>query len=424
MKYTIAAAAAASLLAGVSACGPKPAPVLCRDDVPLDKRAGRCGPGLGFCPSGECCSEAGFCGSGENYCAGSQCQLDYCDSCDTFFGPLGSCTDDIPRPRVGSVPYGEPLHTCVQPGMMALTFDDGPYLYTADILDLLDELEVTASFFIAGNNRGKGHIDDPATGWTPILERMHAAGHHIASHTWTHRDLNEVNATIRRSELVYNEMAFRNIFGWFPAYVRAPYLNCEYRTGCVGLLDDLGYHNIDVNVDTKDFEYNDPALIQNAKDRFSRAVSSNAAQNSYIVLAHDVQQQTVTNLTAYMVREARARGYRLVTVGECLGDPKENWYRDAPKDAEGSCNFPLSPGGSSPTSAGLLSSSSAAAPSAVASASSAAQPSTLSTATATATAPAAPSGVKISRDQKCGGNTGNTCVGSGFGDCCSHYGFW
>jgi peptidoglycan/xylan/chitin deacetylase (PgdA/CDA1 family) len=332
--------------------------------------------------------------------------------------------------------------------MMALTFDDGPYLYTSQILDLLDKLKVKATFFVAGNNRGKGHIDDPATGWTPILERMHAAGHHIGSHTWTHRDLNEVNATIRRSEMIYNEMAFRNIFGWFPAYMRAPYLNCEEGTGCIPLIDELGYHNVDVNVDTKDFEYNDPALIQNAKDRFSNAVSRNARANSYIVLAHDVQQQTVTNLTSYMVKEARARGYRLVTVGECLGDPKANWYRDAPKDAEGQCDFVLSPTGEtapstaspSPTGPATESATSRSAPppfistenaaeipsslvSAPDSTPTAGQPSTLLTSTNTPS-PSSGNGPKISRDQTCGGDTGNTCMGSGFGDCCSSYGYW
>lgn len=42
-----------------------------------------CGPGLGSCDEGECCSESGYCGTTKEYCSGSQCQLDYSDSCDT-----------------------------------------------------------------------------------------------------------------------------------------------------------------------------------------------------------------------------------------------------------------------------------------------------------------------------------------------------
>ncbi|GJC81131.1 Chitin deacetylase ARB_04768 [Colletotrichum liriopes] len=161
------------------------------------------------------------------------------------------------------------------------------------------------------------------------MRRMHAAGHHIASHTWTHRNLNEVNSTIQRTEIIYNEMSFRNLFGWIPTYMRPPYLECNAGSGCQNLLRTLGYHIINVNIDTKDYMYDSPATIQTAKDRFSSGVSTNAVANSYIELSHDVHYQTVVNLTQFMIDTAKARGYRLVTVGECLNDPKENWYRPA-----------------------------------------------------------------------------------------------
>ncbi|TQS31563.1 hypothetical protein Golomagni_08149, partial [Golovinomyces magnicellulatus] len=199
------------------------------------------------------------------------------------------------------------------------------------MLDLLDSLEVKATFFVAGNNRGKGSIDDPSHGWVDVLQRMYRSGHHIASHTWTHRDLNKVNSTIQWSEIIHNEMAFRNIFGWIPTYMRPPYLECSSESGCADLLESLGYHIITNNIDTKDYMNDDPQLIQNSKDRFNSGVSTDHRDNDYIVLAHDVHHQTVANLTAYMVQVSRDRGYKLVTVGECLGDPKENWYRQAPK---------------------------------------------------------------------------------------------
>jgi peptidoglycan/xylan/chitin deacetylase (PgdA/CDA1 family) len=33
--------------------------------------------------------------------------------------------------------------------MIALTFDDGPYLYTKDLLDLLDRYNAKVTFFIS-----------------------------------------------------------------------------------------------------------------------------------------------------------------------------------------------------------------------------------------------------------------------------------
>lgn len=274
---------------------------------------------------------------------------------------------------------------------MALTFDDGPYLYTNQMLGLLASLNVKATFFVAGNNRGKGRIDDPANPWAGILRRMHADGHQLASHTWTHRDLNKVNKIIQWTEIVYNEMAFRNVFGWFPTYMRPPYLECSAESGCTDTLDTLGYHIVTNNIDTKDYMYDDSKLIQNAKDRFNDAVSKDSESNDYITLAHDVHYQTVVNLTEYMVKTSLERGYRLVTVGECLNDPPENWYRDAGKE-------PSVP--------------------------------TKTTTDAACTASSTSSYIHptetfaISPDQTCGGSTGYTCQGSAFGNCCSFYGYW
>jgi len=38
---------------------------------------------------------------------------------------------------------------------MALTFDDGPFIYTSHILDLLAQYNASATFFITGNNNGQ-----------------------------------------------------------------------------------------------------------------------------------------------------------------------------------------------------------------------------------------------------------------------------
>ncbi|TDZ73470.1 Chitin deacetylase [Colletotrichum trifolii] len=368
---------------------------------PLRKRA-ECGPGIGSCGPGACCSEAGWCGTTAEFCGGSQCQIEYSAACDTFFPPPGASTESIARPLVGSVPYGSIITTCVNPGLMALTYDDGPYIYTSQLLDLLEAQNVTATFFIAGNNLGKKRIDDASTPWPATLRRMHALGHHIASHTWTHRNLNEVNSTIQKTEMIYNEMAFRNLFGWFPAYMRPPYLECSSGSGCQTLLRTLGYHIININVDTKDYMYNTPDLIQTSKDRFSTGVSTNAAANSYIELSHDVHYQTVVNLTQYMIDTAKARGYRLVSVGECLNDPKANWYRTAGGALGTTSTSTRAPSGTSAATSRTTGASSR---------------------VSTSSAPAATSTGKVSPNQSCGGTTGYTCLNSAFGNCCSFYGF-
>lgn len=266
---------------------------------------------------------------------------------------------------------------------------------------MLDQYDVKATFFICGNNIGKGAIDNTSNPWADVLQRMHSAGHQMGSHTWTHQDLTEVNATIRQQQVIYNEMAFRNLFGFFPTYLRPPYGECTSDSGCLDDVTNLGYHIINYDIDTKDYENDDPELIQNAKDTFSEDVSDDASSNTYIELSHDTHYQTVVNLTAFMIETLLARGYTPVPVGTCLGDPEANWYRDA--NATSTTPTSTSSGGSCPAKTTTSTASSTSA-------------SSSSTATSTPQT--------VSPDGSCGGDNNYTCQGSKYGDCCSPYGKW
>ena len=62
---------------------------------------------------------------------------------------------------------------------MYLTFDDGPSKLTEDVLDVLKEKQVKATFFIVGKNleteQGK-----------KILKRIVREGHAVGIHTYSH----------------------------------------------------------------------------------------------------------------------------------------------------------------------------------------------------------------------------------------------
>lgn len=62
---------------------------------------------------------------------------------------------------------------------IALTFDDGPDpVYTNELLDLLKEHEVKASFFVVGSRAEK---------YQEIIQRMDREGHLIGIHNYVHR---------------------------------------------------------------------------------------------------------------------------------------------------------------------------------------------------------------------------------------------
>jgi peptidoglycan/xylan/chitin deacetylase (PgdA/CDA1 family) len=215
------------------------------------------------------------------------------------------------------------ITTCTVPGKVALTFDDGPYLYTSALLDTLKAAGVNATFFVVAVNGAKGEIDLPASGYTPIIQRMVREGHQVGSHTWSHQNLPTLSQQDKMNQIIRNEIALTNILGAIPTYMRPPYASTDQPT--LDMLKNLGYHVINYNLDTNDWkgDYNV------AKSTFLTALqSTKPASSSYISLSHDIYNQTVTDLVPYMISNLRQLGYTTATVGECLGDPKQNWYRD------------------------------------------------------------------------------------------------
>jgi peptidoglycan/xylan/chitin deacetylase (PgdA/CDA1 family) len=77
--------------------------------------------------------------------------------------------------RQAHVSYGVYIHHCYIPGTIALTFDDGPYIYTEELLDILAQYGAKATFFVNGHNLAGNE-------W--LIQRVVDEGHQLASHTY------------------------------------------------------------------------------------------------------------------------------------------------------------------------------------------------------------------------------------------------
>jgi len=285
--------------------------------------------GNATCSNNQCCSQGGYCGSTEDYCQDpGACELGY-GRCDSDATPAGPSTINDPRPLLGSVTYTEDIIDCVEDNVVALSYDDGPYLYTSQLLDILNQTGFHATFFITGNNNGKGEIDitDP---YPSLIQRMIADGHQVASHTWSHYSLQNISSELRVQQMVKNEMAFNNIIGKYPTYMRPPYSQCDAPSGCQADLQSLGYHRVYFDLDTQDYLNPLPSQIQASKNIVEQALQVPGVTD-YLSIQHDIVQQSVTNLTSYYYGQIMAKGWKGVTVGECLGDPEANWYRTSPE---------------------------------------------------------------------------------------------
>ncbi|OHW92115.1 chitin recognition protein [Colletotrichum incanum] len=358
----------------------------------------QCGGTFGRCADGYCCSSAGWCGTSEEYCRAPDCQINYGPACDGNQKPSGPDTANDARPLKGSVPYGGVgIYACEKDGDVAVTYDDGPYIYTAAMLDAFKAHSAVATWFITGNNLGKGQIN---VAYRDVIQRMVADGHQIASHTWSHENLDQMTLEQRKNQMVYNEIAFMDILGFYPTYMRPPYSICGAE--CQQQMVDLGYHITYFDLDTEGYLHTDPSQIQVSLDLWDAAMTARTPCNgSYLHIEHDIHQQVATTFTNHMLDSIVANGWKAVTVGECLGDPPENWYRG---NVPG-YNFKIS--AVSPTVCTSTRTTS----------SSSRTSSTSTSATSTSTA------LSISLDATCGAAAGKTCQGSTFGNCCSKNGW-
>jgi len=101
------------------------------------------------------------------------------------------------------------------PMTVALTIDDGPSpVYTPQILRVLEEHGVTATFSMVGQN---------VAYYPQVAREVASAGHLIANHTWSHQDLAALPAAAMRDEVTRAAVEIHAATGQRPALFRAPY---------------------------------------------------------------------------------------------------------------------------------------------------------------------------------------------------------
>ncbi|MGI6091999.1 MAG: polysaccharide deacetylase family protein [Veillonellaceae bacterium] len=191
--------------------------------------------------------------------------------------------------------------------VVALTFDDGPYPpYTEQILDILKEYQVPATFFVVGRNVEK-HPE--------LVLRIKQEGHQIGNHTYNHIDLLKADRNIMEREIDRTNKVITDITGHAPQIVRPPH---GFRDPVVmEVMADRKLKVVEWSVMSRDWTNPGVEAIVN------RTVSK--VQNGSVILLHDgdgiaskaSRAQTV-EATRLIIRELTAQGYKFVTVDEIL----------------------------------------------------------------------------------------------------------
>ncbi|KAG0319430.1 hypothetical protein BG000_003909 [Podila horticola] len=210
------------------------------------------------------------------------------------------------------------IDTCRQPGTVALTFDDGPGIYNDQLLAILAKKNVKATFFMIGENI----VATPQL--SASLKKMLAGGHQLASHTYTHSNLDLMTEVQMKSEISRTSDAMFTHSGVRPAYMRAPEGRCSEL--CTKVMTDLGLVISHWNVDTNDWRHTAQAP-QTAADLSMVEINdviiknSNPATDSFILLQHEIHKFSVELLAERVIDAILAKGYKFVTMEECVGKP-------------------------------------------------------------------------------------------------------
>ncbi|KAK5061555.1 hypothetical protein LTR84_008099 [Exophiala bonariae] len=250
-------------------------------------------------------------GNGTEFCAvPAKCQPDF-GYCDSKAVPSGYNTLNDARPNIGGVSYGQLITRCKVNGTIALTYDDGPTENTDELLDILNEAGVKATFFVTGIANGLGALDQ-TDARAKSIGRMSREGHQIASHTWSHFNLNNLSTYDRRAEMAKNEQALVNIIGKYPTYMRPPFLQCSVNGGCQRDMRDLGYHIVGYSTDSTDWMHEgDLNAMINATDA---ALNATDASGNMLLIQHDSIRFSAINLTQHILPQIAKKGWR----GKCV----------------------------------------------------------------------------------------------------------
>lgn len=184
-----------------------------------------------------------------------------------------------------------------------LTFDDGPGLYTEQILNVLDNYNVKATFFVT--NQFPNYQD--------LIKKEYEKGHAIGIHTYSHKwsiyesvdtyleDFKKIEAVVISQTGVKTKL-FR-----FPGG-SSNKVSSNYKKGIMTelakVMTEKGYIYFDWTFDSGDTSKNNnskEAIIKNVKNNLK-------GDGNYIILMHDIKKNTLEALPE-IIEYAKYNGY-------------------------------------------------------------------------------------------------------------------
>lgn len=185
--------------------------------------------------------------------------------------------------------------------VIALTFDDGPHpIYTPQLLEVLDQYDLPASFFWLGACVNRS----PA-----IAKAVYERGHWIGLHGYDHRSFPMLTPAELRQSLQKTQNAIAQACCLSPTTirdVRPP--NGLFTPHTLSLLHQWQYRSVMWSVVPEDWVRPGVAVV------LQRVLQQ--VQNGSLIVLHDGAHggQDVAVTTAQLIPQLLSQGYRFVTV--------------------------------------------------------------------------------------------------------------
>ncbi|MFC4475849.1 polysaccharide deacetylase family protein [Flavobacterium chungangensis] len=182
---------------------------------------------------------------------------------------------------------------------IALTFDDGPSIYTLEVLELLKKYDAKATFFCIGKN-----IETHPEILQKVIDDGHLVGNHSYSHSkffdFYHED--KITEEIRKTDKLLEKFTSRKINFFRPPYgVTTPSIRRALKT--------TGHKTIGWNIRSLDGGTKNKELIFN---RLIKHISPGG-----IVLLHDTAEHSVLVLEQFL-QFLQQNNYEVISVEELL----------------------------------------------------------------------------------------------------------
>ena len=167
-----------------------------------------------------------------------------------------------------------------------LTFDDGPSIYTEQLLDILGKYGIKASFFVIQSE------------YLPLLQRIAEEGHTVAIHTYSHRystvyanDGAFLADMQKMQDVILQHTGSRTTLVRFPGG-SSNTISRSYSYGIMRRLTQrlqaMGYQYFDWNVDSMD-----ASTAHSAEEVYRNVINGIGSKKYAVVLQHDTQEFSI-----------------------------------------------------------------------------------------------------------------------------------